>query len=107
MSNKVKKSEAIKHLQSLRNIGKVTAEKLYSIGIKTPRQMKKANPKKMYEKLKKRSGGKLDKCVLYQFQGAVLDIPWPECKNITKGQLNQRRRQAQLEIAGFLRDKDE
>ncbi|MEK6876107.1 MAG: helix-hairpin-helix domain-containing protein [Nanoarchaeota archaeon] len=89
MNKQDKKPEAIKRLQSLRNIGKITAEKLYSIGIKTPRQMKKSNPEKMYEKLKKRSGGKLDKCVLYQFQGAVLDIPWPECKNISKSRLKK------------------
>lgn len=83
-----KKSEAIKSLQSMRNIGSVTAEKLYSIGIETPEQMRKSNPEKLYEKLKKKSGGKLDECVLYQFRGAVLDIPWPRCRNITKNRLN-------------------
>ncbi len=85
MSKQSEKSEAIKHLQSLRNIGQTTAEKLYSIGIKTPEQMKQSDPAKLYKKLKKKSGSKLDKCVLYQFQGAVLGIPWPECKNLTKG----------------------
>ena len=78
------KLEAIKRLRSLRNIGIVTAERLYSIGIKTPEQMKKSDPEELYEKLKKKSGGKLDKCVLYQLQGAVLDIPWPKCKNLTE-----------------------
>jgi len=81
-----KKSEAIRRLQSLRNIGPVTAERLYSIGIKTPEQMKNSDPEKLYEKLKKKSGGTLDKCVLYQLQGAVLDVPWPKCKNLTKGE---------------------
>ena len=78
-----KKSEAIKGLQSLRNIGPVTAERLYSIGIKTPEQIRTSDPEKLYEKMKKKSEGTLDKCVLYQLKGAVLDIPWPKCKNLT------------------------
>ena len=34
------KQHSIKSLQTLRNIGPVTSEKLYSIGIKTPEQFK-------------------------------------------------------------------
>lgn len=82
MSKHDPKSAIIKHLQSLRNIGPAAAEDLYLLGIKTPEQMKKSDPDKLYEKLRKKSGGKLDKCVLYQFQGAILDIPWWECKNL-------------------------
>jgi nucleotidyltransferase/DNA polymerase involved in DNA repair len=76
-----KKSEAIKRLQSLRNIGPVTAERLYSIGIETPEQMKNSDPEMLYEKLKKKRGG-----ILYQLQGAVFDIPWPKCKKLTKSE---------------------
>lgn len=78
------RSVAIKGLQTLRNIGPATAEKLYSIGIETPSQLKRSDPKVLYEKLRRKCGGNLDKCVLYQLQGAVLDIPWPECKNLKK-----------------------
>lgn len=78
------RSEAIKRLQTLRNIGPATAEKLYSIGIETPEQLKHSNPETLYEKLRQKAGGKLDKCVFYQLQGAVLDIPWPECKNLSE-----------------------
>jgi len=84
MSKENKKSEAIKRLQSLRNIGPVTAERLYSIGIETPEQMKRSDPEEIYEELKNAEGGKLDKCVLYQLQGAVLDVSWWDCKNLTK-----------------------
>lgn len=91
MSEQKKKSGAIKRLQSLRNIGPVTAERLYSIGIETPEQMKRSNPEEIYEKLKKTEGGKLDKCVLYQLHGAVLDVPWWDCKNLTKDLLNQNK----------------
>ena len=75
------KSEDIRRLQSVINIGKVTAEELYSIGIKTPEQLKKSDPEKLYQKLKRKRGGKLDRCVLYQFRGAVLGVSWWKCKD--------------------------
>ena len=84
MTRHSERSEAIKRLQTLRNVGLATAEKLYSIGIETPEQLKRSNPEILYEKLRYKAGGKLDKCVLYQLQGAVLDIPWPECKDHSK-----------------------
>lgn len=82
MMQQNQKSEILKRLQALRNIGPATAEKLYSIGIKTPDQLKRSDPKKLYNQLKEKCGGQLDKCVLYQLQGAVSDIPWPECKDL-------------------------
>jgi len=77
----MKKQESLKDLQTLINVGKTTAKKLYSLGIKTPKDMKNTNPEKLYEKLKKKSGGKLDRCVLYQFRGAKINKPWWECKD--------------------------
>lgn len=82
MSNSDGKREAIKDLQQLSNIGPAMAERLYSSGIKTAKQMRRSNPEKIYEVLKKKEGGKLDKCVLYALKGAVLDVPWWKCKNI-------------------------
>ena len=76
-----RKLEAIRGLRSLRNIGLVTAEKLYSIGIKTTEQIIKSNPERLYEKLKEKRGGKIDRCVLYQIRGAQLDEPWWKCKD--------------------------
>ena len=75
--------ESIERLQTLRNIGPATAIRLCSIGIESPEQLKKSNPEELYKELKQRAGGKLDRCVLYILQGAVLDIPWPKCKNLT------------------------
>jgi len=76
----MRKPESIKRLQTLRNIGPATAERLYSIGIKTPEDLKRSDPEKLYDRLRKKAGGRLDRCVLYQFQGAVRDVPWWECK---------------------------
>ena len=83
MNKERAESEPVKRLQTLRNIGPTTAMKLYSIGIKSPEQLKQSDPEELYEKLKKQAGGKLERCVLYQMQGAVLDIPWPQCKKLT------------------------
>lgn len=77
--------KSIRSLQTLRNIGPTMAERLYSIGIKTPEQMRRSDPGEIYEKLREKEGGKLDKCALYLLQGAVLDISWSKCKNLTKG----------------------
>jgi hypothetical protein len=74
--------KAITSLQSLRNIGPVAAEALYSIGIKTPEQFKQSDPEGLYEELRRRRGGKLDKCVLYQLRGALLDVPWSKCTDL-------------------------
>ncbi len=80
MNKQDKKTEAIKRLQT-RNIGPKMAEKLYALGIKTPEQMKKANPEKLFKQLHT-IYLKVDLCELYVFRGAVLDIPWWECKNL-------------------------
>ncbi len=84
MGNEGTKSESMKRLQVLRNIGPTTAMRLYSIGIESPEQLEKSDPEELYQRLKKKEGGKLDKCVLYQLRGAVLDIPWPKCKDLPK-----------------------
>ena len=78
------KQQTIKDLQALQNIGPATAKRLYLIGIKKPEQMGRSDPEKLYEKLKEKEGGILDKCVLYQLRGAILNAPWPKCKNIIK-----------------------
>jgi nucleotidyltransferase/DNA polymerase involved in DNA repair len=85
MKREATKSKSLKQLQTIRNIGIVTAKRLYSIGIETPEQLKKSDPRELYERLKTKEGGKLDRCVLYQLRGAVLDIPWPECKSLHNG----------------------
>ncbi|MFH1288278.1 MAG: helix-hairpin-helix domain-containing protein [bacterium] len=84
MKDKHKKLEIIRELQTMCNIGPKMAEKLYALGIKTPEQMKKSNPEKLFEKLK-RVYKKVDPCELYVFRGAVLDIPWWKCKDIKIG----------------------
>lgn len=83
MNKQSEKSKAIKNLQTLRNIGPKMAEKLFALGIKTPEQMMKSDPEKLFEQLQT-IDAKVDPCELYVFRGAILDIPWWECKNLTK-----------------------
>ncbi len=77
---KNKNSKAAKDLESLANIGPATARRLCTIGITTASQLKRSNPEKVYEKLRKHEGGVLDRCVLYVLRGAILDAPWWVCK---------------------------
>jgi len=84
MARQNQRAEALKELQLLTNIGPKTAEALYFIGIKSPAQLKKSNPEKLYEKMRKKHGGKLDRCVLYVLRGAILNKPWPKCTDKTK-----------------------
>jgi len=73
--------KATEDLQSLMNIGPAIAKRLYAIGITTPVQLRKSNPEEIYEKLKQKEGGVLNKCVLYVLRGAMLNAPWWVCRN--------------------------
>lgn len=85
----IKKEKIIKQLQTLCNIGPKMAEKLYVLGIKSPQAMKESNPEKLFKKLK-RVYKEVDICELYVFRGAILDIPWWECKDSKKDRINQK-----------------
>ena len=67
------------------------AEKLYALGIETPDQMKKSDPEELFKRLQIIDDN-VDSCELYTFRGAVLDIPWWGCKNLTKSRLNKKKR---------------
>lgn len=73
--------EKLRRLVMLRNIGPKMGADLLSLGVETPEQMLQSDPEALYEQLRRRNGGKLDRCVLYAFRGAKYDIPWPACKD--------------------------
>jgi uroporphyrinogen-III synthase len=79
---KINKMQTTDSLLSLINIGPATSERLRSIGITNPVQLKNSNAETIYKKLKSAEGGKLDKCVLYQIRGAIFGKPWWKCKDI-------------------------
>ncbi|MCK4829350.1 TfoX/Sxy family DNA transformation protein [bacterium] len=53
MKERITRSQSLKQLQTLRNIGVATARRLHSIGIRTPEQLKQSDPEKVYEMLRK------------------------------------------------------
>lgn len=69
---------ALRDLRSMVNIGKRMSEVLYSLGVRSAKQMMRENPERLYARLVKRDG-KVDRCVLYTFRGSKLGKPWPKC----------------------------
>jgi len=58
-------------LESIPGVGKEISRKLISIGIRKVSDLKNGNPDKLYEKLEKKTGTHIDRCVLYVFRAAV------------------------------------
>jgi nucleotidyltransferase/DNA polymerase involved in DNA repair len=58
-------------LQEIPGIGPSMARDLENIGIHTVRQLKGANPERLYDKLCQFKAQPVDRCVLYAFRCAV------------------------------------
>ena len=67
-------------LRSLRNIGSSLEGKLKLIGVHTIDDFLEADPYELYKNLEATLGSPVDRCVLYCFKGAQIDLPWYECK---------------------------
>jgi hypothetical protein len=78
------KKAVLRNLQTLTNIGPAIAEKLYMIGIRSPEEVRQADPEDLYRKLRKKLGCPVDRCVLYVFRGAKTGRTWPECSDNPK-----------------------
>lgn len=78
------KKAVLRNLQTLTNIGPAIAEKLYKIGIRSPEEVRRADPEELYLKLQKKLGCHVDRCVLYVLRGAKTGRPWPECSDKLK-----------------------
>jgi hypothetical protein len=62
---------SLKELQQIPGVGKSIATDLYDIGVRSIRELKDNNPHKLYLKLCKKRGERVDRCVLYVFRSAV------------------------------------
>ena len=58
-------------LQSLPGVGPKTSADLGAIGIRSPKQLNGKDPEILFERLRRRAGGKLDRCMLYVLRCAV------------------------------------
>ena len=67
----MKKVSRFNNLLEIPGIGKSLAEDLMSIGIRKVTDLKNKDPEKLYQKLCRYEGVRLDPCVLYTFRCAV------------------------------------
>jgi hypothetical protein len=65
------KGIAKSELRRIPGIGPRMEEDLLQLGYRCVADLASADPDEMYERLRKRSGGSLDRCVLYVFREAV------------------------------------
>jgi hypothetical protein len=63
--------DSLKSLQAIPNIGPSLAQDLYDLGYREPKDLKKQDPIKMYQKLCDQTGERQDPCVLDTFMAAV------------------------------------
>jgi hypothetical protein len=67
----MKKVKVGNNLQTIPGVGKSIEKDLFSLGIFSVSDLKGKNPEILYEKLNKKSGKQLDRCLLYVFRCAV------------------------------------
>jgi nucleotidyltransferase/DNA polymerase involved in DNA repair len=72
----MKKTVDPEALESLPNIGKVTAAKLRAVGITTRSDFLKSDPFDVFDKLKKKVDPTLCRCALASLVGAKKDALW-------------------------------
>lgn len=65
------KPAALHELKTIPGVGKVVAEDLWSIGIRRVTDLKGRDPQDLYDELRVKAGGKLDRCMLYTLRCAV------------------------------------
>jgi len=65
------KQAALRELKTIPGVGKAVAEDLWSIGIRRVADLKNRDPQALYDELRIKAGGKLDRCMLYTMRCAV------------------------------------
>jgi hypothetical protein len=69
---------ALSRFQALDSVGPATAEDLWILGYRSVAELRTARPRKMYEKLCRLSGVRLDPCVEDVFRAAVAQARDPD-----------------------------
>ncbi|EQA45889.1 pathogenicity locus [Leptospira broomii serovar Hurstbridge str. 5399] len=76
------KSFILKEFRTLPGVGKVIAEDLWNLGLRSKQELSMKNPDLLYEELCKLQGVRVDRCMLYVFRCAVYvsatELPEPE-----------------------------
>lgn len=71
-ASKVKtKSLVLKEFQQIPGVGKSIAQDLWDMGFRSPAELRKKNPEKLYDEFCSLRGMPVDRCMLYVFRCAV------------------------------------
>ncbi len=62
---------AVKELCEIPGVGKTIAADFYGVGIRRISDLKRKSPEKLYEKLCKKAGFQIDRCMLYVCRCAI------------------------------------
>ena len=65
------RNAVLKDFQTIPNVGPRTAEDLWQLGIRSTAELEGADPEKMYKRLGKLKGVRIDPCQLYVFRSVV------------------------------------
>ncbi|HZW61513.1 MAG TPA: helix-hairpin-helix domain-containing protein [Candidatus Babeliales bacterium] len=65
------KSKQLKELQTIPGVGKVIAQDLWHLGIRSINDLKNKNPETLYKQLCDYQGTQVDRCMLYVMRCAV------------------------------------
>lgn len=65
------KQSALQELERIPGVGKSIALDLWDLGFRSIESLRGQDPQAIYETLRTRQGGQLDRCVLYVFRCAV------------------------------------
>ncbi len=87
----MEKEQQIIEMMKLKNIGKISAERLVKAGIETPEQLKELGAKEVYIRLFEKEGWSqsMCPCFLYALEGALLNEKWNEISMEKKEELKQ------------------
>ena len=67
-------------LQALPGIGPSLSQDLRDLGFRTPEDLHRQDPERMFEDLCSLRGEKIDRCVLYVFRCAVYAVSTPDAE---------------------------
>ncbi len=67
------KARALAELQTLKNVGPVTAAWLWAVGIRSPRALSEVGSVEAFERIRARFGGDVTIVLLYALEGAIFD----------------------------------
>lgn len=65
------KQAVLRDLKTIPGVGKGIAEDLWGVGIRRVADLKGRDPQALYDELRIKAGGKLDRCMLYTMRCAV------------------------------------